>query len=182
MGGVGVGVEWVWGWGDGTLLILYLITAPPLRLPMMKGRRVLPAQDTYMPGHLHSSTVLRWTCAHQYIHTRTCAFQYIYGHTYMGLSILVLYTHRHVHFSTYMDTCVFYIYGHIWACSFQYCTHMDMCTLVRSWACALQGSALTIRPPTFRPRDTSTQAQFTHRPPPGSANKRFMVTGGGPGC
>jgi hypothetical protein len=64
MGGVGVGVEWVWGWGDGTLLILYLITAPPLRLPMMKGRRVLPAQDTYMPGHLHSSTVLRWTCAH----------------------------------------------------------------------------------------------------------------------
>jgi hypothetical protein len=41
--------------------------------------------------------------------------------------------------------------------------------------------ALTIRPPTKRPRDTSTQAQFAHGPPPGSANKRFVVAGGGPG-
>jgi hypothetical protein len=37
--------------------------------------------------------------------------------------------------------------------------------------------ALTIRPPTKRPRDTSTQAQFAHGPPPGSANKRFVVAG-----
>jgi hypothetical protein len=41
--------------------------------------------------------------------------------------------------------------------------------------------ALTIRPPTVRPRVTSTHAQFTHGPPPGSANKRFVVAGGGPG-
>jgi hypothetical protein len=47
-------------------------------------------------------------------------------------------------------------------------------------ALGLKG-ALTIRPPTKRPRDTSTQAQFAHGPPPGSANKRFVVAGGGPG-
>jgi hypothetical protein len=41
--------------------------------------------------------------------------------------------------------------------------------------------ALTICPPTKRPRDTSSQAQFTHGPPPVSANKRFVVAGGGPG-
>ncbi len=41
------------------------------------------------------------------------------------------------------------------------------------------GGALTIRPPTKRARDTSTQAQFTHGQPPGSANKRFAVAGGG---
>ncbi len=42
--------------------------------------------------------------------------------------------------------------------------------------------ALTIRPPTKRPRDTSTQVQFTHGPPPGSSNKRFVVAGGSLGC
>ncbi len=36
-------------------------------------------------------------------------------------------------------------------------------------------------PPTKGPCDTSTQAQFTHGPLPGSANKRFEVSGGGPG-
>jgi hypothetical protein len=51
-------------------------------------------------------------------------------------------------------------------------------------ACAQGGGilgALTIRPPTKRPRDTLNQAQFTHGPPPGSANKQFVVAGGGPG-
>jgi hypothetical protein len=43
-------------------------------------------------------------------------------------------------------------------------------------------SVLTIRPPTKQPRDTSTQVQFTHGPPPGSANKQLVVAGGGPGC
>jgi hypothetical protein len=41
--------------------------------------------------------------------------------------------------------------------------------------------ALTIRPPTKRPRDTLTLVSFTHGPPPGSANKRFVVAGGGQG-
>ncbi len=39
--------------------------------------------------------------------------------------------------------------------------------------------ALTFSPPAFRHSDNSTQAQFTHGPPPGSANKRFVVAGGG---
>jgi hypothetical protein len=39
--------------------------------------------------------------------------------------------------------------------------------------------ALTIRPPTKRPRDTSTQAQFTHGLPLGSANKGVVVAVGG---
>jgi hypothetical protein len=40
--------------------------------------------------------------------------------------------------------------------------------------------ALMIHPPTKQPCDTSTQAQLTHGPPPGSANKQFVVTWGGP--
>ncbi len=37
--------------------------------------------------------------------------------------------------------------------------------------------ALTFRPHMVRPRDTTTRAQFTHGPPPGSASKRFEVAG-----
>ncbi len=40
--------------------------------------------------------------------------------------------------------------------------------------------AVTISPPTKRPCDTLTQAQFTHGPPLGSANKQFVVAWGGP--
>ncbi len=40
---------------------------------------------------------------------------------------------------------------------------------------------LTFSPPAFGPSDNSTQAQFTHGLPPGSANKRFVVARGGPG-
>jgi hypothetical protein len=43
-------------------------------------------------------------------------------------------------------------------------------------------SALMIHLSTIRPLDTSTQAQFTHRPPLGLANKRFSDAVGGPGC
>jgi hypothetical protein len=39
------------------------------------------------------------------------------------------------------------------------------------------GGALTIHPPTKRPRDTSTQAQLTHGLPPGCTNKQFLVAG-----
>jgi hypothetical protein len=38
-------------------------------------------------------------------------------------------------------------------------------------------SALMIK----QPCDTSTQVQFTHGPPPGSANKQLVVAGGRPG-
>ncbi len=40
--------------------------------------------------------------------------------------------------------------------------------------------AVTISPPTKRPCDTLTQAQFTHGPPLGPANKQFVVAWGGP--
>jgi hypothetical protein len=36
---------------------------------------------------------------------------------------------------------------------------------------------LTFSPPAFGPSNNSTQAQFTHGPPPGSANKRFVGAG-----
>jgi hypothetical protein len=58
------------------------------------------------------------------------------------------------------------------------------CTKVAPWYVigAILWGSLTIRSPTKRPRDNLTHAQFTPGPPPASANKRFMVAGGGLGC
>jgi hypothetical protein len=75
----------------------------------------------------------------------------------------------------------------IWFCSMvhsvEYVSMLwaTVTNLVLCYGQQLRIGALTFSPLAFRSSDNLTQAQFPHGPPPGSANKRFVVAGGDPG-